>query len=60
MLGLEVLITSYAFGSETDCLEDYMHKFYNRFGGEHKSERDYRHCWHEKKNIILKNSYKHL
>lgn len=55
-----MLITSYAFGSETDCLEDYMHKFYNRFGGEHKSERDYRQCWHEKKNIILRNSYKHL
>ena len=34
ILAMEVLVTAYAFGCENDCLEDYMLKFYARFGNE--------------------------
>lgn len=48
-----MLITGYAYGSENDCLEDYMLKFYTRFSGEGKTENDFRACWHEMKRRSL-------
>ncbi|CAD8111167.1 unnamed protein product [Paramecium primaurelia] len=47
-MAIEVLVTAYAFGCENDCLEDYMLKFYARFGNENQCELDERKCWHER------------